>query len=82
MSGLPRRMATMAGSLPSDWYDGLPDPPEVSPDSANKWWASRRNCTNYEDTNALIMVLNKVLVLDPNERSSAVEISHDPCTRF
>jgi hypothetical protein len=49
MTALPRRMVAMASSLPlgwEDWYDNLPDPPEVSSSSADAWWAERRKATS------------------------------------
>ncbi|KAF8956779.1 kinase-like protein [Flammula alnicola] len=86
LTGLPRRMAAMACSLPAgwqNWYAGLSDAPEVSPSAADAWWASRRerlrpNCADEADTDALITLLRKVLVLDPALRPMAAEVVQDP----
>jgi hypothetical protein len=86
MTGLPRRMAAMAGSLPlgwQNWYASLSDAPEVSPSGADAWWASHRerlrpNCADEADTDALITLLKKVLVLDPASRPIAAEVLQDP----
>ena len=86
MTGLPGRMAAMAGSLPpgwQNWYANLSDPPEVSLSGADVWWASRRealcpNCADEADMDALITLLRKILVLDPMARPMAVEVLEDP----
>jgi serine/threonine-protein kinase SRPK3 len=86
MTGLPLRMAAMASSLPpgwKNWYASLSDAPEVSPSGADAWWASRRealqpNCADEADTDALIMLLRKILVLDPAARPTAAEVLQEP----
>ncbi|KAF8972588.1 kinase-like protein [Flammula alnicola] len=86
MTSLPHKMAAMAGTLPpgwQNWYTSLSTPPEVSPSGADAWWALRRkrlsqNCADEADTDALIALLRKVLVLDPTARPTAAEILQDP----
>ena len=86
MSALPDRMVVMAGSLPSEWkiwHSNLSNPPQVSPSGADVWWEShreylRKNCADEADTDALITLLRKVLVLDPAERLTAPEVLRDP----
>jgi serine/threonine protein kinase len=78
-------MASMADSLPpgwKNWYAGLPKAPEVSPSSADAWWASRRvalrrNCADEADTDALVALLRKMLALDPAARPTAAEVLKD-----
>ena len=82
MSHLPREMVTMAGSLPpgwEDWYANLTDPPEISPTRADAWWVERwevlrRNCADDASTDALIIFLRRVLVLNPALRPTAAEV--------
>jgi len=86
MTALPRRMVAMASSLPlgwEDWYDSLPDPPEVSSSSADAWWAERRrrlrkHCADEASTDALVTLLRKILVLDPALRPTAAKVLQDP----
>lgn len=86
MTGLPRRMVSMASSLPlgwESWYASLADPPEISPRSADAWWAERRrrlrkHCTDDASADALVVFLRKVLVLDPASRPTATEVLQDP----
>ncbi|KAH7927484.1 kinase-like protein [Leucogyrophana mollusca] len=85
MTGLLPQMVLMAGSLPPgwrSWYASLSNPPEVSPSGADAWWASRRgalrrNCIDDADTDALIALLRKVLVLDSAARPTAAEVLQD-----
>ncbi|KAF8971371.1 hypothetical protein BDZ97DRAFT_1913862 [Flammula alnicola] len=55
---------------------------EISPSGADAWWAShreylRQNCADEADTDALIALLRKVLVLDPTARPTAAEVLQD-----
>ena len=75
-------MIIMAGSLPpewEDWYANLSDPPEISPTGADAWWADRctrlrPNCADDESADALVALLQKVLVVDPVSRPTAAEV--------
>ena len=86
MSALPYKMVVMTGSLPSEWqmwHSSLSNPPQVSLSGADAWWESRRkylrqNCVDEADTDALITLLRKVLILDPAERPTAPEVLRDP----
>ena len=86
MSALPYEMVVMAGSVPlmwQMWHFSLSDPPQVSLSGADAWWESRRkylrqNCADEADTDALIALLRKVLVLDPAERPTVQDVLRDP----
>ncbi|KAF8910432.1 kinase-like protein [Gymnopilus junonius] len=88
MRQLPKRMTEMAGSIPPGWlhWDTNtrgPEPDEVCSEAADKWWASRwgwiRNyCINDSDTDVLILLLRRILVLDAALRPTAEEILGDP----
>ncbi len=86
MPSLLRYAVAMTGSLPPEWqiwYSSLSKPPQISLSGADAWWESRReilhrNCVDETDTDALIMFLRKVLVLDPAKRPTAAEVSQDP----
>jgi len=79
-------MLSMANSLPlgwENWYASLADPPEVSPNSADAWWAERRrrlrkHCADETSTDELVALLRKILVLDPALRPMAAEVLRDP----
>ncbi|KAG6889053.1 hypothetical protein C0995_004336 [Termitomyces sp. Mi166 len=86
MTGLPSSMVSIADSLPpgwQDWYATLPNPPEVSKNASNLWWASkwkfiRSYCADDADADALVTLLKKLLVLDPMARPTAIEVLDDP----
>ncbi|PPQ79232.1 hypothetical protein CVT26_000675 [Gymnopilus dilepis] len=86
---LPFYMLQMAGRspslLPPYWAAWLPRagyPIDVSEESAERWWAERREnlrggCRDDEDAEALVRLLRRVLVLEPGERPSAEEVLED-----
>ncbi|KAG6901938.1 hypothetical protein C0995_006460 [Termitomyces sp. Mi166 len=84
--GLASRMVSMASSLPPKWQDWcatLPNPPQVSKDTSNLWWASewrfiRSRCDDDAEADALVALLKKLLVLDPMARPTAIEVLDDP----
>ncbi|KAL0565056.1 hypothetical protein V5O48_016981 [Marasmius crinis-equi] len=81
ISALLTHMASMTGSVPSQWQARWPN--SDSPRDAGAWWGQRRDhlkkgCTDDKDTDDLINLLRKTLVLDPSKRPSPKEISRDP----
>ncbi|KAI5831073.1 kinase-like protein [Schizophyllum commune Tattone D] len=82
LGGLPKSMASMSATLPlawKAWCDSAPRPCS-SPDA---WWTERRErirgaYADDRDADALLALLERILVLDPAERPSAAEIVQDP----
>ncbi|KAJ7201396.1 kinase-like protein [Mycena pura] len=77
--GVMSHMVSLAGAVPSQWEAHLLSAP---PPDADAWWGSRRDrlrkaCIDDQDTEALIGLLRKVLVLDPSFRPSAKVICRD-----
>ncbi|KZT13126.1 kinase-like protein [Laetiporus sulphureus 93-53] len=82
MPALPSRMSKMAGYVPPKWRSWRPDL-TISPDQADAWWTSRKTllrqgCVDDKDTDALVRLLKKVLVLDATIRPTIVEVLQDP----
>ncbi|KZT13125.1 kinase-like protein [Laetiporus sulphureus 93-53] len=82
MPALPYHMSEMAGYVPSEWQSWRPDL-TISPDQADAWWTSRktqlrRGCVDDKDTDALVRLLKKVLVLDAAIRPTIAVVLQDP----
>ncbi|KAF8899480.1 hypothetical protein CPB84DRAFT_1847692 [Gymnopilus junonius] len=90
MKPVPYAMVEMADVLPPGWeiwHASLSNPSEVSPNSANAWWATCRErvclaCSDEADVDLSIALLKKILILDPTLRPSAAEIVHDPWFKY
>ncbi|KAF8902531.1 kinase-like domain-containing protein [Gymnopilus junonius] len=77
MSGYP-----LFDSLTKNWYANLSHPPKASRRTADACWASRKKilrpvCHDNDDADALINLLRKIQVLDPELRPNAAEVLHD-----
>ncbi|VDB86850.1 unnamed protein product [Peniophora sp. CBMAI 1063] len=81
-------MARLSGRIPEVWkriHEWANDPRlvnDVSPDTCAQTWDQYRqyfrpNCVSDADMEMLISLLQRILVLDPDERPSAAEILED-----
>ncbi|KAI0630627.1 kinase-like protein [Trametes polyzona] len=88
--GLLRRMAVLAGALPVDWqayWQSSPClrnicEPSLYLNTVEKWKTRhqmlRPGCVDDMEANALVGLLQKILVLDPEKRPSLEDVLKDP----
>lgn len=86
LPSIPSCAAQSAGYVPTawqTWWSTMPKAPDVSPDAAQRFWKEkremlRRHCADDADVDHLIVLLKKLLTLDPAARPSAAEVVNDP----
>ncbi|KAJ6484364.1 kinase-like domain-containing protein [Mycena vitilis] len=82
------KMALLCGGAPVDWiayFASLPDtvpPRNFTPEAADAFWAKteypKRGGQTTEEIRGLVALLRRMLVLDPMQRPSALNLLQDP----